>query len=68
MDDLNDPFGDRVMKNVPPLARFPLKESEIWHQSGEYSMSIEWAGLVFPCIFCPHLPRVSDFKLSGASR
>lgn len=36
MEDLNDPFGDRVMKNVPPLARFPLKKEEIWHDSGEY--------------------------------
>ena len=36
MDDLNDPFGDRVMKNVPPLARFPLRQDEIWHESGEY--------------------------------
>ena len=40
MEDLNDPFGDRVMKNVPPLARFPLKKEEIWHDSGEYSKQI----------------------------
>ena len=36
MEDLNDPFGDRVMKNVPPLARFPLTREELWHNSGEY--------------------------------
>jgi len=24
MDDLLDPLGDRVMKNVPPIARLPL--------------------------------------------
>jgi len=24
MDDLIDPLGDRVMKNVPPIARLPL--------------------------------------------
>ena len=36
MEDLNDPFGDRVMKNVPPLARFPLRKDEIWHESGRY--------------------------------
>ena len=35
MDDISDPLGDRVMKSVPPLARFPLKQSEIWHNSGE---------------------------------
>ena len=36
MDDISDPLGDRVMKSVPPLARFPLKKEEIWHNSGEY--------------------------------
>ena len=36
MEDLSDPFGDRVMKNVPPLARFPLKREELWCESGEY--------------------------------
>ena len=36
MDDLNDPFGDRVMKNVPPLARFPLKRDEIWHDGCKF--------------------------------
>jgi len=41
MEDLSDPFGDRVMKNVPPLARFPLKKEEIWHQSRKY-----YSGLV----------------------
>lgn len=30
MDDINDPFADRVMKNVPMLARFPLKRNELW--------------------------------------
>lgn len=38
MDDISDPLGDRVMKSVPPLARFPLKQSEIWHNSGEYNI------------------------------
>ena len=36
MDDISDPLGDRVMKSVPPLARFPLKKEEIWHASGKY--------------------------------
>ena len=36
MEDLSDPFGDRVMKNVPPLARFPLTRDELWHESSEY--------------------------------
>jgi len=26
MDELLDPLGDRVMKNVPMMARFPLKK------------------------------------------
>jgi len=29
MDDLLDPLGDRVMKNVPPIARFPLKRESL---------------------------------------
>lgn len=36
MDDLLDPCGDRVMKNVPPIARFPLKKEELWHESSKY--------------------------------
>lgn len=35
MDDLLDPLGDRVMKNVPPIARFPLKRDQLWHKSGK---------------------------------
>jgi len=30
---LIDPLGDRVMKNVPPLSRFPLKRDQLWHNS-----------------------------------
>ena len=41
MEDLSDPFGDRVMKNVPPLARFPLKKEEIWHQSRKYLNTLD---------------------------
>lgn len=36
MDELEDPFGDRVMKNVPPMARFPLTKEELWHDSRKY--------------------------------
>ena len=59
MDDISDPLGDRVMKSVPPLARFPLKQSEIWHISGEYLIK-KWeshckpqshAKLPFICLF-----------------
>ena len=35
MEDIGDPLGDRVMKNVPQIARFPLKKDEIWHISGK---------------------------------
>lgn len=31
MDELLlDPYGDRVMKNVPMIARTPLTRSELW--------------------------------------
>ena len=33
MDDLLDPLGDRVMKNVPPLSRHPLTREQLWHNS-----------------------------------
>ena len=28
MENLGDPYDDRVMKNVPPIARDPLKREE----------------------------------------
>lgn len=30
MESLEDPLGDRVMKNVPPIARFPLTSEELY--------------------------------------
>lgn len=30
MDDILDPYGDRVMKNVPMIARQPLKKADLW--------------------------------------
>jgi len=36
MDDLIDPIGDRVMKNVPPIARLPLTREKLWHNSGKH--------------------------------
>jgi len=35
MDDLSDPCGDRVMKDVPPIARWPLKTADYWHKSSK---------------------------------
>ena len=26
-----DPLGDRVMKNVPPISRWPLTRDKLWH-------------------------------------
>ena len=37
MDDLLDPLGDRVMKNVPPISRHPLKRDLLWHNSRKYT-------------------------------
>ena len=34
MDDMIDPLGDRVMKNVPPISRYPLSRDKLWHISG----------------------------------
>ena len=34
-EDLIDPLGDRVMKNVPPIARYPLKRDELWQISAK---------------------------------
>ena len=33
--DLSDPLGDRVMKDVPPIARWPLTEQELYHNSSK---------------------------------
>jgi hypothetical protein len=37
MEDIGDPLGDRVMKNVPQIARFPLTTDELWHNSGKHT-------------------------------
>ena len=36
MDDMLDPFGDRVMKNVPMIARHPLPRSDLWKVDCKY--------------------------------
>jgi len=36
MEDIGDPCNDRVMKNVPQIARFPLTTEELWHNSGKH--------------------------------
>ena len=41
MDDLLDPLNDRVMKNVPQIARFPLKRDQLWHKSGKILIHIK---------------------------
>ena len=36
MDELIlDPLGDRVMKNVPMIARSPIKQSELWKKNSK---------------------------------
>lgn len=36
MDELVlDPLGDRVMKNVPMIARAPLKSNDLWKKSSK---------------------------------
>ena len=30
-----DPMGDRVMKNVPPISRYPLTRDKLWHISSK---------------------------------
>lgn len=35
MDDLVDPLGDRVMKNVPCIARFPLTREQLWDKTSK---------------------------------
>ena len=36
MDDMLDPFGDRVMKNVPMIARHPIARSDLWKVDSKY--------------------------------
>ena len=37
MEDLLDPCGDRVMKNVPMIAREPLTRDTLWKTIGKSS-------------------------------
>lgn len=34
-----DPFGDRVMKNVPMIARAPLSRSDLWRTNGKSTIT-----------------------------
>ena len=40
MEDLMDPLGDRVMKNVPMIARAPLKGADLWKTASKYNVSV----------------------------
>jgi hypothetical protein len=33
--DLSDVCGDRVLKTVPPIARFPIKRETFWPRDGK---------------------------------
>jgi len=35
MEELADPYGDRVMKNVPMIASAPLSSKELWKTSSK---------------------------------
>ena len=38
MDEIfGDPFGDRVMKNVPMIACKPITRQELWKVDSKYS-------------------------------
>ena len=40
MDDmLLDPYGDRVMKSVPMIARAPLTRDELWKTDCKFTRS-----------------------------
>ena len=48
MEDLGDPLGDRVMKNVPMIAREPLKRDQLFKKK---SKKITNKGI---CLFFTH--------------
>jgi hypothetical protein len=37
MEDIGDPLGDRVMKNVPMIAREPLTREQLWTKKSRHS-------------------------------
>ena len=49
MEDMVDPLGDRVMKNVPPIARFPLKRGELWQPSKHRDSESATTGVALCC-------------------
>lgn len=38
MEELLDPYGDRVMKNVPMIARLPLPREELWTKTCTFKL------------------------------
>lgn len=45
MDDMLDPYGDRVMKNVPMIARHPLTKAggDLWKTTRTYSILMPYS-------------------------
>ena len=35
MEDIGDPLGDRVMKNVPMISREPLTRDQLWQKKSK---------------------------------
>jgi serine/threonine-protein phosphatase 2B catalytic subunit len=35
MEDIGDPLGDRVMKNVPMIAREPISKEQLWKKKSD---------------------------------
>lgn len=35
MEDIGDPLGDRVMKNVPMISREPLTREQLWTKKSD---------------------------------
>ena len=42
MEDLKDPYGDRVMKNVPIIATIPLTRDQLWKYNDDSKLNLKW--------------------------
>ena len=55
MEDLGDPLGDRVMKNVPMIAREPLKRDQLFKKKSKKSRIKAFAYFLLIFIYPNHI-------------
>ena len=65
MDDLVDPYGDRVMKNVPMIASKPITVDELWKKGSKYKLQVNIERVNVCSTFRHHPTALSTINIFG---